>query len=81
VKVAHQSTAGLEDLYHRTDGAGGKTLYQLGGSYRFAQDDENSDAICLADGYITITPLKVDMTDHARLSRMAGETWKTPPIQ
>ena len=81
VKVAHQSTAGLEDLYHRTDGDNGKTLYQLGEKYRFTQVDEHSDAVCLAEGYITVTPLKVDMTDHARLSRMAGETWKTPPIQ
>ncbi|MFA6133410.1 MAG: 5'/3'-nucleotidase SurE [Phycisphaerae bacterium] len=78
VKVVHQSTAGLEDFYHRTDGDDGTTSYRLGENYSFIAIDEQSDAVCLAEGYITITPLKVDMTDRAGLAALAQETW--PPL-
>ena len=30
----------------------------------------------LADSYITVTPLKFDLTDHARLAEMAAWGWK-----
>ena len=79
VKVIHQSVSGLEDFYHRHESADGKVSYKLGDEYRFLASEAESDAACLAEGFITVTPLKVDMTDYARLETLSGHPWPSPP--
>jgi 5'-nucleotidase len=81
VRVVPQSTAGVEDSYHRHDHPEGLEAYRLGDSFNFAPSGELVDAACLEEGYITITPLKVDMTDHERLADLteAGKSWPAPP--
>ena len=79
VKVIHQSISGLEDIYHRHEAADGTVSYKLGDEYRFIESEAASDASCLAEGYITVTPLKVDMTDYARLEELSRHPWPTTP--
>ena len=78
VRVVPQSTAGVEDAYHRHDHPQGLESYRLGDSFNFAPSAGPTDVACLDEGYITVTPLNVDMTDHPRLAPLAEKPW--PPV-
>jgi 5'-nucleotidase len=45
----------------------GDTMYWIGGAGPAKDDAEGTDFHATAQGYATITPLKVDLTDHERL--------------
>jgi 5'-nucleotidase len=75
VRVVAQSTAGIEDVYHRDVGADGSESYRLGDEYSFTADEENTDVVALAEGFVTVTPLHVDMTERRRLDDLAGRDW------
>lgn len=75
VRVVRQSTTELEDEYLIGRDAAGRRYYELGKGYRFRQHQENTDVGCLHQGYITVTPLHVDMTTHLRLETMARGDW------
>lgn len=65
VKICRQ-TAGqwVEEFVESRDGTG-KKVYWLSG--RFENDEPNDEATdewCLAQGYISVVPTKVDMTNH-----------------
>ena len=76
IRVSRQSTAEIEDIYHAHAAADGRELYIVGEQYRFMPDQEQTDVVSLAEGYVTVTPLHVDMTNHDRLAAIAG---LTPP--
>ncbi|HUT61426.1 MAG TPA: 5'/3'-nucleotidase SurE [Phycisphaerae bacterium] len=78
VRFVPQSTAGMEDTYHGQRAADGDELYRLGDDYSF-HHQADSDVACLAEGYITITPLHVDMTNHDRLLTLGRLPWSDPP--
>jgi 5'-nucleotidase len=79
VRVVPQSTAELEDVYHRFVDEDGREAYRLGDEFSFVRGQDNADVPSLAEGYVTITPLHVDMTDRARLKSLAGFHWPAPP--
>jgi len=79
VRVVSQSTSELDDIYHQDVDAMGRDSYRLGDSFSFARHCDNTDVACLADGYITITPLHVDMTLHGRMTQLAKSHWDDPP--
>ncbi len=66
IRVVPQSTAGMEDTYlaHGDDPL--IERYKLGDKYSF-HPQADCDVEAMNDGYITITPLHVDMTNHDRL--------------
>jgi 5'-nucleotidase len=70
VRVVRQSTAGLEDEYHRADAGEAGTSYRLAAAYRFLDSSADTDVAALAAGFITITPLRVDMTAHPQLEAL-----------
>jgi 5'-nucleotidase len=45
----------------------GDTMYWIGGAGAAREDGEGTDFHATAQGYATITPLQVDLTDHAAL--------------
>ncbi len=81
VRVVPQSTAGVQDAYQPQEHPEGLESYRLGDSFNFAPTDESTDVVCLEEGYITVTSLKVDMTDRARHTELlqAGKTWPDLP--
>jgi 5'-nucleotidase len=74
-----QSTAEIEDVYHPETVPGGHDAFRLGDTYRFTPAQENTDVVRLAEGYVTVTPLHVDMTNHDRLAALTGLHWPAPP--
>ena len=78
VRVVPQSTAGIDDEYVRDVNLGGE-CYRLGDKYGFFHHEGESDVVALTEGYITVTPLHVDMTRHARLAKLKGLAWDGVP--
>ncbi len=51
----------------------GKTCYWIGGGDPVWENIPGTDFAAVGEGYISITPLHLDMTDHALLSRLVGD--------
>lgn len=68
VKVCRQTAGQWVDEFFRSKDGSGKEVFWLTG--RFQNDepaDQATDEWALAQGYATIVPVKVDMTDHSIL--------------
>jgi 5'-nucleotidase len=69
IRVVPQATSGFHEYYIPRGDAETKTLFQLaGGGHR--QEHLPVDTTALAEGFITVTPLRPDMTDHEKADRM-----------
>lgn len=79
VRVRRQSTAELEEDYRLHHDADGREAYLLAEGFRFGPSRKDTDIEALAQGYITVTPLHVDMTNHRRLEDLAQRPWNRPP--
>ncbi|OHB66187.1 MAG: 5'/3'-nucleotidase SurE [Planctomycetes bacterium RBG_13_60_9] len=65
VRVVPQATAGFHESYVPQDNGGGEMLFQLAyGDHR--EEQIATDTTSLAEGYITVTALLPDMTDHGK---------------
>ncbi|MEN6336441.1 MAG: 5'/3'-nucleotidase SurE [Phycisphaerales bacterium] len=65
IRVVPQATSGFHEYYVPHGDAGTQFVFRLaGGSHR--EEKEPADTTTLADGYITVTPLQPDMTDHKK---------------
>ncbi|HOL32441.1 MAG TPA: 5'/3'-nucleotidase SurE [Anaerohalosphaeraceae bacterium] len=64
ILVVPQSTHGFDEGYEvRTDGAGQQVYKLTGGGHRDPKGSGWTDTIALAEGYITLTCLRKDLTD------------------
>lgn len=45
----------------------GKTYFWIGGTIKDLKQDDNSDIHCINDGYISITPINIDMTNLEKI--------------
>ena len=65
IRVVPQATSGFHERYVPHGGPSGETVFLLaGGAHR--QEKEPADTTTLVAGYITVTPLQADMTDHKK---------------
>ncbi len=78
VRVVPQSTVELEDRYHHRLDETGRSTYRLGPDFGFAEGDHEADVDALAAGYITVTPLRVDMTNYPRMETLESLPWHLP---
>ena len=53
----------------------GKPMYWIGGEYPTARMDEGSDFHAIENGYISITPLQLDLTDHSMIPDLENWRW------
>ncbi len=71
VRVVPQATSGFHEYYVPHGSTGDEATYLLaGGAYR--EEKEPADTTTLAEGYITVTPLLPDMTDHKKTLALRG---------
>jgi 5'-nucleotidase len=72
IKVVTQSNEGFEEYYIRQTNELGQTVFQLAGTLNHteSEDAENTDTNSLAQGYITITALNPDMTEHKKTDEL-----------
>ena len=62
-RITRQGMGGFRDTYERREDPRGKTYYWLDGSGFQIENDEQSDDFAVHKGYVTITPLRFDLTD------------------
>ena len=74
VRVVPQSSTGFDEYYIRQTNEQGQTVFQLAGSGHLI-DGTPTDTTSLEEGYITITALAPDMTDHDNTSELKKIKW------
>lgn len=80
IRVASQSiTPYAESFEQRTDPNGRPYYWLSAKSLRETLEHEDTDLRAVLDGYICVTPLKVNLTDRARLQHM--RSWKWPALE
>ncbi len=74
VRVVPQSSKGFKEYYIRQTNEQGQTVFQLAGEHH-ASDGNPTDTTSLGEGFITITALAPDMTDHKKTSELKQIKW------
>jgi len=74
IKVVPQSTEGLHEHYIRQKNEQGQTTFQLAGGLHRAEPTL-TDTTSLAEGFITITALAPDMTNHEKTHELQQIKW------
>jgi 5'-nucleotidase len=74
VKVVPHSSKGFDEHYIRQTNQHGQTVFQLAGGSHLL-DENPTDTTSLAEGFITVTALMPDMTDHRKITELQKIKW------
>jgi 5'-nucleotidase len=75
VRVVPQSSKGFDEYYIRQKNEQGQTVYQLAGGPHLT-DEMPTDTTSLSEGFITVTALVPDMTDHHKTRELEEVEWQ-----
>lgn len=70
VKVCKQAHAKWEESFDERINPHGKKYYWLSGYFNNMDQSEDADETSLADGYISIVPVKFDLTDYEYMKEL-----------
>ncbi|MGL6097644.1 MAG: 5'/3'-nucleotidase SurE [Fimbriiglobus sp.] len=76
VRVLPQNVTPYEEKFDRRVNPRGRTYFWTSPLFHCPDPHPDTDVTALAEQWITVTPLKFDLTDHARLSAMSDWTWR-----
>ncbi|MBN2317260.1 MAG: 5'/3'-nucleotidase SurE [Sedimentisphaerales bacterium] len=74
VRVVPQSSKGFNEYYIRQQNEQGQTVFQLAGEPHMS-DEIPTDTTSLVKGFITVTALVPDMTDHQKTQELKKIEW------
>jgi 5'-nucleotidase len=74
IRVVPQSSKGFDEHYIPQKNEQGQTVFQLAGGVHRA-DDTPTDTTSLVEGFITITALVPDMTNHEKTHQLQQIKW------
>ena len=80
IKVVRQSTAPITESYERRSESHGRTVFQLGAHFEHHAEESDNDVAAVEEGFIAITPLNADLTDHEHRRRLAKRQWPAMPM-
>jgi 5'-nucleotidase len=75
IMVTRQGLRVYRDRLDKRTDPRGRPYYWIGGDAPTAVPDEGTDFGALAQGYVSITPLDLDLTDYPALEKLAGLKW------
>ena len=75
-KVLPQNVSPYTEKFDRRVNPRGRTYFWASPEFLCPDPHPDTDVEALADSYITVTPLKFDLTDHARLAELQKREWK-----
>ncbi len=75
IMVTRQGLRVYRDRLDKRADPRGRPYYWIGGDSPTAVPDEGTDFGALAQGYVSITPLDLDLTDYPALNRLAELKW------
>jgi 5'-nucleotidase len=76
VRVLPQNVSVYEEKYDRRVNPRGRTYFWTGSVFHCPDPHPDTDVTALEEQYITVTPLKFDLTDHAKLKEMQQWKWE-----
>ncbi len=68
IKVLPQNVSPYQEKFDRRVNPRGRTYFWADPAFRCPEPHPDTDVTALAEGYVTVTPLQFDLTDHARLA-------------
>jgi len=68
LKITKQAQSQFVEEFIREEGEDGEKIYSLTGEIKLFEEDGTSDEEAVRSGFISLTPLKLDMTDYPTLS-------------
>ena len=74
IKICRQANAYWVEKFDKRVNPQGKEYYWLTGEFINKDSGHDSDEWALANGFISIVPVKLDMTDHQNISYI--KKWK-----
>jgi 5'-nucleotidase len=74
VRVTNQSLTCFNDWFDRRTDPHGNTYYWMTGDFKPKDADAASDLNALRSGYVSVTPIQFDLTDHKFIPEL--ENWK-----
>jgi 5'-nucleotidase len=75
IRAVPQSNKGFDEYYIEQKNEQGQVLFQLAGGPH-PLDGTSTDTTSLLEGFITVTALAPDMTDHGRTQALAQMQWE-----
>jgi len=77
VRVTRLGSRQYHDAVVRQQDPRGRDYYWIGGTGPAWEHDERSDASAIEDGFVSITPLRLDMTDYKAIVELENlfESW------
>jgi 5'-nucleotidase len=72
IRVVPQGLQRYREKYDRRKDPRGRTYFWITPDLQSPAEDPDTDVTGLAEGFITVTPLKFNLTDAARLEEMRG---------
>jgi 5'-nucleotidase len=76
VKVMPQNISVYSEKFDRRTNPRGRTYFWTGPDFECPTPHPDTDVTALAEGYITVTPLQYDLTNHVKLAEMRNWEWK-----
>ncbi len=77
IRCCPQASVNWEEHYYKQTDPSGQTVYWLDGRLPDEGADPASDMAALRDGYVTVTPLRPNLTDEPQLAALAHWRWPT----
>jgi len=74
IKVTRQGRRLWQDAIRETLDRGGNHHYWIGGGTPIPDHEEDTDVYAVANGHVSITPIQLDLTNHAGISFLK-EKW------
>ena len=75
IRVCRQSDRVFQVSFDKRSDLRGIDYYWQGGEMDFSEPDENADIHALEKGYVTITPIQYDLTNHSFLDDLKTWDW------
>jgi 5'-nucleotidase len=79
MKITRQGLRVYRDRLDRRVDPRGRDYFWIGGDAPTGIPEEGTDIGALAEGYVSITPLQLDLTDYAGMAGL--DAWVRPPVE
>lgn len=77
IKITKLGSRAYENFIDKEESPDNKALYTIGGNEPIWKDDEGTDIAAIREGYVSITPLHLDLTNYKAIVDM--ERWRFEP--
>jgi 5'-nucleotidase len=76
IKITRQGLRVYRDLLVSREDPRGRPYYWIGGEAPTGVPEDGTDIGALAEGYVSVTPLHLDLTAHRALDELSGWDWE-----